>query len=145
MRAGCRIPDGLQGHSLLPLLHASTDPDAVWTPRPAFSEKAITTGGAAPPPQDTESYSVTDDNWLLIHNTARPEGAPEFELYDVDEDPLNSVNVADQQSEVVDRLGRVIERWRRVAESARLREDSEAAEGLSQEELERLRSLGYVR
>ena len=143
--SGLPHPNGLQGRSLLPLLRAVTDPEAVWVPRPAFSEKAITTGGAAPTPQDTESYSVTDDEWLLIHNATRAVGAPEYELYDLARDPRNATNVADQHGDVVDRLGREIERWRRVAETARLPEDNDSAEGLSQEELERLRSLGYIR
>ena len=47
--------------------------------------------------------------------------------------------------DVVERLAREIDRWRRVAETARLPEDSDSTEGLSQEELERLRSLGYIR
>ena len=143
--SGLPHPDGLQGRSLLPLLEASSDPDATWTPRPAFSEKAITTGGAAPTPQDTESYSVAEGTWLLIHNTVRADGAPEYELYDTENDPLNATNVADQHNDVVVRLGREIERWRRVAEVARLPEDSDAAAGLSPRELERLRSLGYIR
>ena len=143
--SGLRHPDGLQGRSLLPLLQAAADPAAVWAPRPAFSEKARTTGGAAPTPQDTESYSVIDGEWLLIHNATRPEGTPEYELYDMERDPLNATNVADQHGAVVERLGRAIERWRRVAETARLPDDSDSAERLSQEELERLRSLGYIR
>jgi arylsulfatase A-like enzyme len=143
--SGLPHPDGLQGRSLLPLLQAAGDPEATWVVRPAFSEKAITTGAAAPPPQDTESYSVIDGDWLLIHNTVRPDEAPEFELYDMADDPLNTTNVAGRHEDVVDRLSREIERWRRVTETARLPEDAEAAEGLSPAELERLRSLGYVR
>ena len=142
--SGLPHPDGLQGRSLLPLLQAGADPDAVWEPRPAFSQKAITAGGATPTPFDTESYSVIDGDWLLIHNSVRKDGTPEYELYDVVNDPLSAVNVAEQHGDVVERLGREIERWRRVAEAARLPEDSEAS-GLSRQELERLRSLGYVR
>lgn len=142
--SGLPHPDGLQGRSLLPLLQGNADSEAVWEPRPAFSTKAITDGGSTPTPYDTESYSAIDGDWLLIHNSVRKEGTPEYELYDVVSDPLNAVNVSDQHGDVVERLGREIERWRRVAESARLPEDSEAS-GLSQEELERLRSLGYIR
>ena len=143
--SGLPHPDGLQGRSLLPLLRAAADPNTVWTPRPAFSEKAITTGGAAPTPQDTETYSTIDGDWLLIHNTVRADEAPEFELYDMARDPMNATNVADQHGDVVERLAREIERWRRVAEATRLPEDADAAAGLSQEALERLRSLGYIR
>ena len=143
--SGLPHPDGLQGRSLLALLQASSDPDVEWVPRPAFSEKAITTGGAAPTPSDTESYAAIDDTWRLIHNTARAEGAPEFELFETARDPLNLANVVDQHPDVVERLGREIERWRRIVEAARLPEDSDSTDGLSQVELERLRSLGYIR
>ena len=60
-------------------------------------------------------------------------------------DPLNSTNVADGQTDVVERLGRELDRWHRIAEQARLPDDAEATAGLSQEQLERLRSLGYIR
>ena len=144
--SGLPHPEGLQGRSLLPFVAPAGDTTvASWVTRPAFSEKAPTTGGAAPPPADTESYAVIDEDWLLIHNRARDDDTPEFELYDVVTDPLNLTSVADAQTEVVERLARELDRWQRVAEQARLPEDAEAAAGLSQEELERLRSLGYIR
>ena len=144
--SGLPHPEGLQGRSLLPFVAPADDTTvASWVTRPAFSEKAPTTGGAAPPPGDTESYAVIDEDWLLIHNRARDDGTPEFELYDVATDPLNLTNVADAQPEVVERLARDLDRWHRIAEQARLPDDAEATAGLSQEQLERLRSLGYIR
>ena len=143
--SGLPHPEGLQGRSLLPFVApADAGTVASWVTRPAFSEKALTTGNAVPP-ADTESYAVIDDDWLLIHNRARDDDTPEFELYDVATDPLNLTNVAEGQTEVVERLAREIDRWHRIAEQARLPDDAEAAAGLSQEELERLRSLGYIR
>ncbi|MDP7478402.1 MAG: sulfatase-like hydrolase/transferase, partial [Vicinamibacterales bacterium] len=143
--SGLPHPEGLQGRSLLPFVAPSGAAVEEWVARPSFSEKAPTTGGAAPPPADTESYAVIDDDWLLIHNQTRADGAPEFELYDVATDPLNLDNVADGQTEVVERLARELDRWQRIAEQARLPDDATATEGLSQEQLERLRSLGYIR
>ena len=143
--SGLPHPEGLQGRSLLPFLADGVDMVSAWAPRPSFSEKARTSGAPPLPLADTESYAVIDDDWLLIHNRARPDGAPEFELYDVVADPLNLTNVADGQTEVVERLAREIDRWHRLAEQARLPDDAEAAEGLNQQELERLRSLGYIR
>lgn len=143
--SGLPHPDGLQGRSLLPFVSGGSGTSGAWTPRPAFSEKAPTNGAAAPPPGDTESYAVIDHDWLLIHNRARGDDTPEFELYDVATDPLNLTNVASGQTEVVERLARDLDRWHRIAEQARLPDDAEAAAGLSQEELERLRSLGYIR
>ena len=144
--SGLPHPEGLQGRSLLPFVApADTGTVASWMTRPAFSEKALTTGDPALPLADTESYAVIDEDWLLIHNRARDDGTPEFELYDVATDPLNLTNVAEGQTDVVERLAREIDRWHRIAEQARLPDDAEATAGLSQEQLERLRSLGYIR
>ncbi len=144
--SGLPHPQGLQGRSLLPFVAPDGDGTvASWVTRPSFSEKAPTAGAAAPPPADTESYAVVDEDWLLIHNRVREDDMPEFELYDVVADPLNLTNVAGAQTEVVERLAREIDRWHRIAEQARLPDDAEAAAGLSQAELERLRSLGYIR
>ena len=144
--SGLPHPEGLQGRSLLPFVAPADDTSvASWVTRPAFSEKALTTGDPALPLADTESYAVIDDDWLLIHNRARDDDTPEFELYDVATDPLNLTNVAEGQTEVVERLAREIDRWHRIAEQARLPDDAEATAGLSQEQLERLRSLGYIR
>jgi hypothetical protein len=46
---------------------------------------------------------------------------------------------------VVERLARTIDRWHRVAEAARLPADADSTEGMSPEQLERLRGLGYIR
>jgi hypothetical protein len=48
------------------------------------------------------------------------------------------------EPEVVERLRKMLEDWHRFALSARLPTDGEAAAGMSSEQLERLRSLGYV-
>ena len=137
-----------QGRSLVPLLRGeqagAADGDG-WVARPAFIEKALTSDTFSPPPRDTESYAVVDDGWKLIHNTVRPFGAPEFELYDANADPLDRTDVAAEHPDIVERLAREIDRWRRVAETARLPEDAESTEGMTPEQLERLRSLGYIR
>ena len=137
-----------QGQSLVPLLRgteADTAEGDSWVGRPAFVEKALTNDMFSPPPRDTESYAVIYDGWKLIHNPVRPDGAPEFELYDANADPLDLTDVAADYPEIIERLAREIDRWRRVAETARLPEDAEATEGMTPEQLRRLRSLGYIR
>jgi hypothetical protein len=52
--------------------------------------------------------------------------------------------VAAEHPEVVARLVRDLDAWRKTAEAARLKPDSEAEKGMSKEELERLRALGYI-
>jgi arylsulfatase A-like enzyme len=143
-------PKGIQGQSLLPLLLANEPVGnaaaASWTRRPAISERAVTQKDAGGPlPADTESYAIVDGGWKLIHNQRRPRGGPEYELYDVAKDPLDKSNVAPQNPEIVKRLDKELDRWKQMATAARVKPDNETMKGLNQQQLERLRSLGYIR
>jgi choline-sulfatase len=147
---GLHAPKNIQGKSFVSLLRSANSkgsaeaaPTSNWN-RPAFSMKAATHDNASPPPLLTESFAVVSGNWKLIHNTIPDEGVPEYELFDFYADPLNKKNVAEQNPEIVTRLSKLIEDWRVNAAKGKLKPDSEAAKGLSQEELERLRSLGYI-
>jgi arylsulfatase len=136
-------PERAQGQSLLPLL-ADADPASLgWTDRPAFAERALAPVAFEPDERETESWAIVDDGWKLIKNGVRPDGHPEFELYDHREDPLNLDNVADEHPEVVERLAAKIESWQEEATAARVEPDGETAE-VSEEELEKLRALGYA-
>ena len=149
-------PEGLQGQSLVPLMAAARDSakedvtslvgaaeNLGWTNAPAFSEKAFTVSTSAPPPHDTESYSITHNGWKLIHNVQRSGGMAEFELYDHGKDPLDLTDLAGQHPEKVKKMAARIKSWREMAESQALPE-ADSTEGLSDEELQRLRSLGYI-
>lgn len=146
--SGIKPPDGLQGQSLVPLLEpaAGAARDARWQRRPAISQKALTDArqAAAPPPSDTESFAITDGQWKLVHHTVRPRGGPEFELYDFRKDPLDLTDVAARQPDVVSRLSRALDGWKRMAQAARLSPDADTTKDLSPEQLQRLKSLGYV-
>jgi arylsulfatase len=144
------VPPAAQGHSLASLLgpgagdargtaHASA-PDS----RPAISEKAETKSAGGPPPRDTAAEAVIVGGWKLIHNTKRPDGKPEFELYDHAKDPLDAHDVAAVHPDEVARLAKTLEGWRKMVTAARLKPDAETSKGLSKEELERLKSLGYI-
>ena len=148
--SGIALPPGLQGQSLRPFLTTSTNESDVvkswpgWNRRPAISERVPNT----PAPRDEasrESVAIVDGNWKLIHNTVRPTGIPEFELFDYFKDPLNKQNVAADHPDVVARLSKLIAGWRQMATAARLKPDAETTKTMSAEELQRLRSLGYVR
>ena len=138
---GIAPPAGIQGQSLVPLLTGQGE----WKRRPAVSEKLKTASAGAPPPLDTESFAIVDGDWKLIRNTQRRSGAPEFELYDFAKDPLNKTDVAAQHPDIVARLTKQLEGWQQMAKAARLKPDSEMTKSLSPEQLQRLRSLGYVR
>jgi arylsulfatase A-like enzyme len=144
------VPSGIAGQDLLPLM-ASKQPGGSSASlsasaaelRPAISERLETRALAGPPPRGTASVALVLDGWKLIHNYQRVEGQPEYELYRHREDPLNFNNVAADNPEVVSRLASALEKWREAALAAQLPE-ADSTEGLSREELERLRSLGYV-
>jgi len=139
--SGIKPPPGIQGQSLVPLVTGQGQ----WKARPAISEKAKTASAGAPPPLDTESYAIVDGGWKLIHNTQRSAGMTEFELYDFLKDPLNKTDVAAQHPDIVARLSKALDGWHQMASAARLKPDSETTKSLSPAQLQRLRSLGYVR
>jgi arylsulfatase A-like enzyme len=143
--AGLRMPEGAQGQSLRPLLAPPVDGVRAegWKRRPVVAEKQPM--GGAEHPGASESYAIIEDGWKLIHNVARPPDRPELELFDFLKDPLDQRNLAAEHPERVERLARALGAWRQYAQTARLKPDSEAAKELSREQLERLRSLGYVR
>ena len=147
-------PEGIQGQSLVPLLVGAdgatggkqaavgvaqaAQPAGGWTQQPAFSERAIHHF-----PEGEEAYSVVKDGWKLIHNIQRYKDRPEFELFDRAKDPLDQTNLADQHPDLVKQLSEDLIAWRKWAEENALPE-ADSTEGLSDEELRRLRSLGYI-
>ncbi len=149
--SGLPVPHGAQGRSLLPVLSGAARSGAVAAsgdgPGPAaFSIKARTQPrDPAPPPRETESVAVVMDGWKLIHNLETGgEPRPRYELFDWRNDPLDGVNLAEDHPEVVERLATAIAEWRAMTLEARVGPDDESAESLSEEELQRLRSLGYI-
>ena len=90
-----------------------------------------------------ESQAVIHEGWKLIRNTSGPEDWPEYELYDHVADPLNLENVADTNPDKVESLSRLLDGWQESALAARV-ETEEAAASLSDEEIRKLRSLGYL-
>ena len=60
-------------------------------------------------------------------------------------DPLNKTDVASQHADIVERLGKALDGWHQMATAARLKSDAETTKTLTPAQLQRLRSLGYVR
>ena len=153
--SGLPIPEGIQGQSLVPLMAAVRDAASGgsaseaaqalgWEPRPAVTEKAKTAMAGGPPPRETESYGIVSDNWKLVHNVIRTDDGPEFELYKHADDPLDSANVAEQNPGVVERLKAELASWHEMVKAGKLPDAGQAGD-LSPKELERLRSLGYIK
>jgi len=137
--SGLASPPAAQGQSLRPLLAKGPG----WKRRPPIAERQPMGGNDFP--GAAETYAVMDGNWKLIHNVVRPADKPEFELFDFYQDPLDKKNVAAQHPEVVDRLAKTIDSWHQMAKAAKLKPDSELTKGMTREQLEQLRSLGYVK
>ena len=154
--SGLPAPDNLQGQSLVGLMAAARDAgggegadlaeaaaDRGWEPRGAFVEKNTTERGGGPIPYNTESFAVIHDGWKLIRHTKRNDDGPEFELFDHRKDRLDRDDLAESHPEMVERLKAVLEERRHLARAVSLPE-TESLEGMSDEELRRLRSLGYI-
>jgi arylsulfatase A-like enzyme len=129
----------MQGASLVPFLRGERNP--AW-PRPAVTEAS---GRLSPTEEEhDESFAIAVEGWKLVHHTKRPAGRPEFELFDRKQDPLDQDDLAAKHPDIVERLKKEMQAWRKRAESMRLKSDAQLAGSLSPEELERLRALGYV-
>lgn len=140
--AGLEVPPRAQGRSLVPLvdLEGGGEAAAKRLP-PAFTERPLREGLDGP--GTYASYSVVEGGFKLIWNLEPPDSVPEFELYDHVKDRLNQQDIAADHPEVVERLAARLRDWRAWAEEQRLDEASSQAD-LSAEELEQLRSLGYI-
>ncbi len=142
--SGIEHPEGIQGQSLLPLLRPPSNGGASgWKRRPVILEKQPMGGDEHP--EATQSHAIIDGNWKLIHNKVRPPDRPEYELFEFPKDRLDQKNVAAEHPDVVARLSKALSGWHTMATAARLKPDTETTKALSAEELQRLRSLGYVR
>jgi arylsulfatase len=143
-------PEGIQGQSLTPLIQASPAGSRGtvaaangWRQRPVIAEKQPLDPKEFP--NAAESYAIIDDKWKLIHNKVRPPDVAEFELFDVVTDPFDQVNIADKHPDEVKRLAKALEGWRGMVTAARLKPDTEAIGNMTPEQLQRLRSLGYIK
>ena len=129
--SGLRQPDELQGQSLVPFMASPGSPSTFgWEPRPAFSERVSLPSKADRELDDLDGFSIVTDGWKLIQNLNPPEGFPEYELFDHENDTLNHENVAAAHPDVVERLAGQLAERQRWAEARRLPSDEDALEGL---------------
>jgi len=138
--AGIPLPERMQGQSLKPLFAAPGGER--WRPRPAISEWRRRTDQLGT--RIVDAFSIIEGEWKLVRNVERPDDVAEFELYHHRTDPLDQKNVASENPEIVDRLRQQLEAWHKWALENKLPTDGEAASEMTSEELQRLRSLGYV-
>jgi arylsulfatase A-like enzyme len=153
--SGLPIPENVQGQSLVPLMAAARQVSQSnaqgsvaeiasgmgWTPQPAVTEKSDDPQGENP--KGLLSYAIIDDGWKLVHNVKSPDNRAEYELYHHQEDPLDLANLLGDHLDIADTLKGKLAEWHKMVEAGQLPE-GESTEGISEKELERLRSLGYV-
>ena len=127
--SGLPLPKRMQGQSLVPLLAPEARGSAItlragqqgeassygWRSRPAICERATPPTGPHIYSVDIDSIAVIADDWKLIHNPRRPPGHPQYELYDHRNDPLDLIDLAPEQPEIVERLAAELEAWHQQA------------------------------
>ena len=144
-------PKGIQGQSLVPLMKMKSGTTATWKRRPAITDKQpMRLDTDAPDPKHEretswQSFAINDGEWKLIHHTIRPEGRPEYQLFDAKGDLLDQHDVSAEHPDVVQRLGKALDGWHQMALAAKLKPDTEATKTMTPEQLQKLRSLGYVK
>ena len=141
--AGISIPDRAQGRTLIELWGQA--PVTARRP-PAIAERQAPPSSEIDDPilSGSDSVALVQEEWKLIWNSRQAAGVPEYELFHRPSDPLDQRSVAAENPDTVELLKDVLERWLSAAQAARLPSDADAEGELSAEELERLRSLGYI-
>lgn len=145
-------PKTMQGQSLVPLLGMKDGRGAAsWQRRPAITEKpSLREKDDAPDPANERdvswvSYAINDGDWKLVHHVVRPAGRAEYELFEARRDPLDQRDVAGANPDVVARLAKALDGWHQMALAARLKADTETTKAMTPEQIQKLRSLGYVK
>lgn len=132
--SGLTVPELAQGQSLTSLF--GSDGVERWN-RPAITELPAHEGRSI-------MTALISEGWKLVRIDGDDPESARFELYRYDDDPTDQRDVAEERPEVVARLKDQLERFEQFARTARL-DDEAAAQTMDAEELERLRSLGYVK
>ena len=132
--SGLTIPEPAQGQSLVPLL---TERNSAGWNRPAITEL---------PPRHLSrgtpgATSFISGKWKLIR--VDDQAGTRFELYNHREDPLNLRDLSAEQADIIARLAEQLDRFQESAAAVRL-DVAAPAEQMDSDQLERLRSLGYV-
>jgi len=125
---GLSAPAAVQGASWVPLLEGGA-----WRRAGVFTSSRVQEG------EGRRQLAVSDGRFKLVRTV--PSGREA--LFDLVDDPLESVDVADEHPQVAARLSGLLDEWQRsTAEAAHA---AGAAESMDAQMEEHLRELGYLR
>ena len=125
---GLSAPERIQGRSWVPKMRGED-----LRAKPAFVEHKA-------PPEERTSFAIVEQEWKLVWYPGEPDV---HELYDRNQDPLDQNDLADQNPEIAEQMAADLKQMLSWAEKQRLAEEDVTSE-MSAEQLEQLRSLGYV-
>lgn len=114
---GAEIPQDrtIDGMSIFPLLLGTGDD---WPDR-----HIVIQAHRGNEPVEFHNFALVTQKWKLLHASGfgneNFQGEPEFELYDLENDPLEMQNVADENPEVVERLKQEYLEWFRDVSNTR--------------------------
>lgn len=128
---GAEIPATLQGKSLLEAIEGDADPQ-----RPVFSEARVPRNKR--PSGWGQIVAVRADGWKLIYNRTKRRA----ELYHLAEDPAETHDLIAREPEKARELVRLLRAFDQ--DNARRSHWRKGREGLPEDVVEELRSLGYV-
>ena len=134
------IPQDVQwhGHSLAPVLRGEVD---------RVDDYVVIQAGEGGLKRDEFLRSIEDARWKLLHVPStqyqRSMQQSEYELYEVGSDPMETTNVIAEHTELAELMKRLLAT--RLSQSGTTSGGTNQAPEYSPEELENLRSLGYLR
>ncbi len=118
---------------------------AGWTDRPAVTEKAIIFDQGGPPSDLIHSVALVKNGWKLIQNTPHNSKESSYELFEYGVDPLDQKDLSGERADILKELIRDLEAWQTGMDARKGELETKGVSKLSAEELERLRSLGYIK
>lgn len=131
-------PEIQQGRSLMPLV---INPETDVEERPIFLHHG---GGLAPKPHPSDKNAVVLENNKLIWWTQKGE----WELYNLENDPLEQHNLANTQLDTIEKLKPVLMKQlsdtKTLGETFRSETGAEALDVLTDRDIQNLRSNGYL-
>jgi arylsulfatase A-like enzyme len=123
----------LAGRSLIPLMRGGRG--ARLEPRGLLAEVSLYAGSV---------HSTYRLGRFKLFEHREPGGAPARSLFDIEADPNETVNLADRYPRVVEEYARALREERRAALALRMQLGEPERVDLNEDDLTRLRALGYV-